>query len=146
MSLRKIPNFMAGRRAFLRTIGAGTGAALILPGITSPAALHQADYPDIAERRAEHARKGIIPPNKTYRSMEWECHTPPEADFDIDFEAAMKASQEAGAETMMLYSQDHWGYAFYPSDVAVRHPNLKGGVFGIEVKLARKLGMSAFCY
>ena len=33
--------------------------------------------------------------------------------------------EDAGAESMMFYSQDHWGYAHYLSDVAVRHPHLK---------------------
>jgi hypothetical protein len=47
---------------------------------------------------------------------------------------------------MMFYSQDHWGYAFYPSDVAVRHPHLHQDIFGTEVSLARKLGMSVVCY
>ena len=136
------------RREFLQTVAAGGGASAtaLLPGLPGPQISASSAYPDLAQLRAAHARKGIILPNKTYRSMEWECHTPPQADFDIDFEAAMKASRDAGAETMMLYSQDHWGYAFYPSEVAVRHPNLKGDVFGTEVALARKLGMSAVCY
>lgn len=78
--------------------------------------------------------------------MEWECHTPPEGNFDIDLEAALKAARDAGAESMMFYSQDHWGHAFYQSDVAVRHPHLQGDFFGREVSIARKLGMSIVCY
>ncbi len=41
---------------------------------------------------------------------------------------------------------DHWGYAFYPSGVGVRHPNLKLDFFGSEVTEARRLGMSVICY
>lgn len=78
--------------------------------------------------------------------MEWECHTPPEGDFHINVEGALKAARDAGAESMMFYSQDHWGYAFYPSDVGVRHPHLENDFFGKEVEIARKLGMSVVCY
>ncbi len=56
--------------------------------------------------------------------MEWESHTPPEEHFNINFEAALRCLQDA-APTVMFYSQDHWGYAHYLSDVAVRHPHLK---------------------
>jgi hypothetical protein len=103
-------------------------------------------YPDVASLRAAHAKAGIIAPNKTYRMMEWECHTPPEGTFDIDLDAALNAARDAGAESMMFYAQDHWGHAFYPSDVAVRHPHLPGDLLGREVAIARKLGMSAVCY
>jgi hypothetical protein len=60
--------------------------------------------------------------------MEWECHTPPQGNFEINLAAALGAARDAGAESMMFYSQDHWGYAFYQSDVAVRHPPLEGGL------------------
>ncbi len=103
-------------------------------------------FPSLAQLREAHGRKGIIPPNKTYRMMEWECHTPPEGNFEVDFEEAVKAARDAGAESMMFYSQDHWGHAFYLSDVAVRHPSLEQDVFGREVELAHKHGMSVVCY
>ena len=89
---------------------------------------------------------GIISPLKTYRMMEWESHTPPEEHFNINFEAALHAAKDAGAEALMFYSQDHWGYAHYLSDVAVRHPHLQVDNLGTEVALAKKLGMSAVCY
>ena len=129
------------RRTFFRTAAAGMGAAL--PSSAVPAA---EEFPSLAKLREAHGRKGIIPPNKTYRMMEWECHTPPEGNFEVDFEEAVKAARDAGAESMMFYSQDHWGYAFYQSDVAVRHPALNEDVFGKQVELARKHGMSVVCY
>ena len=70
--------------------------------------------------------------------MEWEFHTPAQQTFDINVEGAIAASRDAGAESLMFYTQDHWGYAFYPSDSAVRHPNLKFDLFGTECALARK--------
>jgi hypothetical protein len=67
--------------------------------------------------------------------MEWEFHTPARQTFDINVEAAVAASHDAGAESLMFYAQDHWGYAFYPSESAVRHPNLKFDLFGSECTL-----------
>ncbi len=136
------------RRVFLQTlaVGAGSSAAALQPGFSVAQASAPPEYPNPAHLRAAHARKGRIAPNKTYRSMEWEFHTPPEANFDIDVEAAMKAARDAGAETVMVYAQSCWGHAFYPSDVAVRHPRLTYDLFGKEVETAHKLGMSVIAY
>jgi hypothetical protein len=120
------------------------GATIVLPAPADAAA--QKVYPSLADLRVRHQQQGIIPPDKTYRMMEWEFHTPPEGKFEIDLEAALKAARDAGAESMLFYTQDHWGYAFYPTDVGVRHPNLKSDLFGTEVALARKLGMSVVAY
>jgi Hypothetical glycosyl hydrolase 6/Beta-galactosidase trimerisation domain len=103
-------------------------------------------YPDLDRLRRAHRTAGIVSPGRTYRAMEWEFHTPPEQTFDIDVEGAIAASREAGAESLMFYTQDHWGYAFYPSDSAVRHPNLKFDLFGTECGLARKAGISVTAY
>src|SRR5581483_4974678 len=132
------------RRAFFQAAGAGL-SAMAVPRF-GRAAGRGTGYPDRKALVRAHEAQGIIPPNKTYRMMEWECHTPPEANFRVDQDGALKAARDAGAESMMFYSQDHWGYAFYPSDVAVRHPHLEGDFFGKEVALARKLGMSVVCY
>jgi hypothetical protein len=133
-----MPSGRVGRRGFLRAAGAGVSLL--------PLSAETGDYPDRKLIQEAHDKRGIIPPNRTYRMMEWECHTPPEGNFRIDVESALMAARDAGAESMMFYSQDHWGYAFYPSDVAVRHPHLEGDLFGKEVKIARKLGMSVTCY
>lgn len=132
------------RRRFLKTVGIGSGAAMLLPDVAGPG--QKADFPSLPQLRAGHEKQVIVAPEKTYRMMEWEFHTPPQETFNINWEAAMKAARDSGAESMMFYSQDHWGYAFYPSDVAVRHPHLQGDLFGTEVSLARKLGMSVVCY
>ena len=131
------------RRQFLQTLGKSSvlAGSMFLP-VPLKKALVAAD-PASAQSQAGSK---IVSPNKTYRMMEWECHTPPEGNFDINLEPALAAARDAGAESMMFYSQDHWGYAFYESDVAVRHPHLKGDFFGQEVKIARKLGMSVVCY
>lgn len=96
--------------------------------------------------RAQHENTAIVSPQKTYRMMEWEFHTPPEERFNIDIDGAMHAARDAGAEAVMFYTQDHWGYAYYPSDVAVRHPHLDRDLFGTEVALAHQLKMSACAY
>jgi hypothetical protein len=131
------------RRDFLKAVSVGAAATLV-PAVCAPA--QEAGYPDVRQLHDAHGQRGIIPPNKTYRMMEWECHTPPEGNFNINLDAALKAARDAGAESMMFYSQDHWGYAFYQSDAAVRHPHLKGDFFGDEVALAHKSGMSVVCY
>jgi hypothetical protein len=71
---------MMRRRTF---IGAA-GALLTLP--RGPLVAAPAAYPNIAALRDQHRANGIIRPNRTYRTMEWECHTPPEGNFDIDVE------------------------------------------------------------
>ena len=130
------------RRAFVEMAGAAgvTMAARPLP------AHHGKGFPDLDRLRREHGAAGIISPARTYRAMEWEFHTPPEQTFDINVEGAIVASRDAGAESLMFYTQDHWGYAFYPSNSAVRHPNLKFDLFGTECGLAHKVGISVTAY
>jgi Hypothetical glycosyl hydrolase 6/Beta-galactosidase trimerisation domain len=114
----------------------------------NPALLGQNDsrIPDLDQLRRQHQESGVVSPARTYRAMEWEFHTPAQQTFDINVEAAIGASRVAGAESLMFYAQDHWGYAFYPSESAVRHPNLKFDLFGSECTLARKAGLSVTCY
>ena len=102
--------------------------------------------PSLEQLRKQLEAKGPAPAGRTYRAMEWEFHTPAQQTFDIDVKSAIAASREAGAESLMFYAQDHWGYAFYPSDAAVRHPNLKFDLFGKECTLARKAGISVTSY
>src|ERR1035437_6520252 len=123
MGVNKSVHFMPDRRTFLKIAGSGAGAAALLPHAAAVEA--KSGYPNLETLRAEHEKTGIISPLKTYRMMEWESHTPPEEHFNINFEAALHAAKDAGAEALMFYSQDHWGYAHYMSDVAVRHPHLK---------------------
>lgn len=132
------------RRDFLETVGATLGTAMLAPAF--PATASKGDYPRVAELLAEHQKKGIISPAKTYRTMEWSIHIPPEGKFNIELAPPMALTREAGAESVMLYAQDHWGYALYTSNVGVRHPNLDRDFFGIEVSLATKNGMSAIAY
>lgn len=143
MSNDNVRSFGPDRRTFLKVAGTGAGAAMLLPGMAAGA---EAGYPNLTQLRARHAAAGTISPMKTYRMMEWEAHTPPEEHFNINLDAATRAARDAGAESMMFYSQDHWGYAYYFSDTAVRHPHLDRDIFGTEVSLAHKLNMSVVCY
>ena len=144
MGFDKPEQFMPDRRTFLKIAGSSAGAAALLPHAAAGEA--KSGYPNLERLRAEHEVAGIISPLKTYRMMEWESHTPPEEHFNINFEAALHAAKDAGAEALMFYSQDHWGYAHYTSDVAVRHPHLKVDNLGTEVSIAKQLGMSAATY
>ena len=152
----KLTGSKSSRRTFLigagligagLKIGAGAGATMAVAGPSalgkgtrqsgstgasgSGAGAASEGYPDLALLRAERQKAGIISPQKTYRMMEWEFHTPPEERFNIKVDGALAAARDAGAEAVMFYTQDHWGYAYYPSDVAVRHPRLDRDLFGL---------------
>jgi hypothetical protein len=62
-------------------------------------------YPNRGSLQKAHEQRGIIPANKTYGMMEWECHTPPEGGFNINVDGALRAARDAGAESMMFYSR-----------------------------------------
>jgi hypothetical protein len=129
------------RRTFLKQAG---GGAVMCSGLRFvDARIGRASSSQIETGRDSAA---LVSPLRTYRMMEWECHTPPEGKFNIDVDAAVRAAREAGAESLMFYSQDHWGYALYPSESAVRHPNLEYDLFGTEVAAAAKNGISTVAY
>ena len=132
------------RRTFLKLAGASAGGVVLLNSI--PFAIGETTFPDLDQLRHAHRQAGLVSPGRTYRAMEWEFHTPPQQTFDINLDGAIAAARDAGAESLMFYTQDHWGYAFYPSDSAVRHPHLKFDLFGTECSLARKAGISTVAY
>ncbi|HZP00249.1 MAG TPA: alpha-amylase family protein [Terriglobia bacterium] len=144
MPLTKQCHLAADRRAFFQAAGAAALAGF-LPDSPFVAEM-QNDYPQLERLRAEHEKRGIIPPEKTYRTMEWSLHFPPQGKFEFNLEEAMKLARDAGSESMLFYSQDHWGYALYPSDRGVRHPNLTFDFFGKQVELAHQQGLSAAAY
>src|SRR3990172_5236015 len=106
---------LGSRRDFIRTLSEVGGATLILPNFSRTEDAGSTDFPDLATLRTAHANKGVVPPDQTYRMMEWALHFPPQGKFEFDLEAAMKLSRKVGSESMMFYTQDHWGYALYPS-------------------------------
>jgi hypothetical protein len=116
---REHMKFKKDRRGFIKTVGVGMGMGMAIsqPGQGATSA-KLSSYPDLAALRAAHQRLGMIEPDKTYRMMEWESHTwPQETRYNMNLDAAMAASKATGAEAMGLYTQDTWGYAFYPTDV-----------------------------
>lgn len=129
------------RRIFLKQL---SGGAVMLGGFP----LFQAKIGAMSSGQTEtaHHKPALVSPLKTYRMMEWECHTPPEGKFNINVEAAVSAAREAGAESLMFYTQDHWGYALYPSESASRHPNLDYDLFGSEATAAAANGISTVAY
>jgi hypothetical protein len=131
------------RRTFLK-LASATASLALSKGIS--ASTNEYAFPDLDRLRSAHQREGLVSPGKTYRAMEWEFHTPAQQTFDINLEGAIAASRDAGAESLMFYAQDHWGYAFYPSDTAIRHPNLHFDLLGTECGSARKAGISAISY
>jgi hypothetical protein len=146
MSTSKNSEIDGSRRRFLQGMGLTTAAAGILPGGVLGAEESRGVYPRLEDLIGAHRSKGIIPPEQTYRMMEWSLHFPPQGKFEFNLEQAMRLAREGGTESMLFYSQDHWGHALYPSDVGVRHPNLTFDFFGKQVSLARQQQMSAVAY
>ncbi len=139
---RNTKALIAGRRDFFRTLGSGALAGITLPVFAAqgPSASTLPIRQDAGER------KGVVLPNKAYRSFEWEDQYPPGAKLDVNWAAAMEATRETGAECVMVYAKCEWGWAYYPTKVGFRHPHLEGDLFGTEVGLARKNGLSVICY
>lgn len=134
------------RRQFIQTLAIGASLTTPPPR-TRLTADADDDYPDLEHLQGVHRKKGMIAPDKTYRMMEWEFHTPPEANFNhINVPAAVRAAQDAGAEGLFFYTQGCWGYANYPTQVGVRHPNLHYDLFGEEIKVAHERGLSVLAY
>jgi hypothetical protein len=129
------------RRTFLKQV---SGGAVILSGL--PLVEAKIGRASSGQKQTGRERTALVSPLKTYRMMEWECHTPPEGNFKINVEAAVTAARDAGAESLMFYTQDHWGYALYPSESAVPHPNLDYDLFGTEVRAAANNGISTVAY
>ncbi len=145
MSPHRQGTFVQGRRGFLQTLGAVAAGERILSSQTADSEKPEA-FPRLESLQAEHKRKGVISPAKTYRMMEWSLHFPPQGKFEFNLEEAMKRTRDTGTESVLFYAQDHWGYSLYPSDVGVRHPNLTYDFFGKQVSLAKQYGMSAVAY
>jgi hypothetical protein len=145
MPVKRRNNRKLNRRTFLRVAMAATsgGTALISP---APSFGAESGFPNLEQLRFAHQKAGMISPDKAYCMMEWALHFPPQAKFDFDLEGAMKSTRDVGSESVLFYAQDHWGYAHYPSDVGVRHPNLTYDFFGKQVDLARQNGMSPVAY
>ena len=58
----------------------------------------------------------------------------------------MRLMKEAGVESVEFFAYDHFGNAFYPSDVMPRHPNLRQDYFGNMRQAARENGIHAVAY
>jgi hypothetical protein len=73
------------RRSFLKLAGA---SALVS---SAPLAFPSAEpaFPDLGQLQRRQRQAGIVSPERTYRAMEWEFHTPAQQTFDIHVEGAM---------------------------------------------------------
>jgi len=77
--------------------------------------------------------------------MEWEFHTRPRRPSTLTWRQRLepRVTQELRVSS---FTPGPLGHCFYFSDVAVRHPHLTYDLFGKEVSLARKAGMSTVAY
>lgn len=44
----------------------------------------------------------LVPPLKTHRMMEWECHTPPEGEFNIQWNRSRSRPRQYEMQRMVL--------------------------------------------
>jgi hypothetical protein len=58
----------------------------------------------------------------------------------------MRMMKDAGVESVEFFAYDHFGNAFYPSDVVTRHPSLRQDYFGNMRRAARENGIRAVAY
>ena len=131
------------RRDFFRTLGSGALVGTALPIIRAGTVTNASTQP---QDQIGSKQKSIVLPNKTYRTLEWEDQYPPSAHLDVNWPAAMEATRETGAECVMVYAKCEWGWAYYPTNIGFRHPHLQGDLFGTEVDLARRNGLSVIGY
>ena len=54
---------IGSRRRFLKAVGVGSGAAMLLPGVGASAP--RADFPSLSQLRAGHEKQGMVSPEKT---------------------------------------------------------------------------------
>jgi hypothetical protein len=74
------------RRIFLKQL---SGGVVMLSGF--PFLEAKIGAASSGQMETGHDKTALVSPVKTYRMMEWECHTPPEGKFNIDVEAAVRA-------------------------------------------------------
>lgn len=58
----------------------------------------------------------------------------------------MRMFKDAGVESVEFFAYDHFGAAFYPSDVVRPHPSLRNDYFGNMRQAARENGIRAVAY
>jgi hypothetical protein len=99
----------ASRRDLLRIVGTAMGTSLIAQGVSQAGGTDAQTPFQWPNRKASPANRGVVPPDKTYRMMELSLHIPPEGKFEINLEGVVTSARDAGAESLMFYSQDHGG-------------------------------------
>ena len=82
------------RRQFLQTLGK---SSLLAGSLSLPVPLRKTLFSVGDVQAPSPTGPKIVPPNKTYRMMEWECHTPPEGNFEINLDDALHAARDSGA-------------------------------------------------
>ncbi len=144
MAVSRNPHqFNPNRRDFLRTVGSGALAGAALPILRTGAGTNPFPLP---QDQTGGQPAGIVLPNKTYRTLEWEDQYPPTTKLNVNWTAAMEATRKTSVQCVMVYAKCEWGWAYYPTKVGYRHPHLEGDLFGTEVDLAHKNGLSTIGY
>jgi len=87
--------------------------------------------------------------HKTYRKIHLDFHTHPEIrgvcqDFDPDRFAGTLA--DAGVDDVVLFAKDHYGHAFFRSEVNAVHPHLETEFLPLAADACRRRGIHTEAY
>lgn len=88
----------------------------------------------------------------TYRKLHLDYHQPPwmtgVASAFTEEEARRQARmfKEAGIEAVEIFAYDHYGQAFYPSQIAPRHPGLQSDYTGLMNSALKDEGLKVTLY
>lgn len=88
----------------------------------------------------------------TFRKLHLDYHQPPWMErvadaFSIE-EARSQALRfkSAGVEAVEFFAYDHYGHAFYPSEIAIVHPNLCADYTGLMSEALKEQGIKTILY
>ena len=65
---------------------------------------------------------------------------------DPDVEGTADALAEAEVEEIITFAKCHTGFSYYPTEVGIRHPLMKGDPFGDLLKACRAKGVKVLAY
>jgi hypothetical protein len=90
--------------------------------------------------------------NSTFRKLHLDYHQPTwmkaVASGFTEEEAQSQAAmfKEAGIEAVEFFAYDHYGHAFYPSDIAPVHPGLNNDYTGLMSRALKDVGIRTIVY
>lgn len=88
-------------------------------------------------------------PQLRQRQVHLDFHTPgeiPDVGADFDAAAFAKTIQDAHIDSVTVFSKDHHGYSFHPTDVGTMHPSLAFDLMGQQIEALHEIDARAPVY